>query len=105
MLDLFCEGVSSFGPFWDHVKGYYEESMRQPDNILFLKYEEMKEEPTLHLRRLAEFLGCPFSLDEEKQGVVDSIIELCSFGNLEVNKAGKLSSSQDHRLFFQRGNV
>lgn len=108
VLDLFCEGVSLYGPFWDHVKGYYEESKRQPNKILFLKYEEMKEDPSLHLRRLAEFLGFPFSLGEEKEGVVDSIIELCSFGNLsnlEVNKAGKLSSGEAHQVFFRRGEV
>ncbi|KAH0991278.1 hypothetical protein GBA52_002761 [Prunus armeniaca] len=59
---------------------------------MFFKFEEMKEESTLHSRRLVEFLGCPFSLEEEALGVADDILRLCSFdnlSNLDVNKNGK----------------
>ncbi|KAL5730275.1 hydroxyjasmonate sulfotransferase [Ranunculus cassubicifolius] len=85
----FCKGVSLYGPYWDH-------------------YEEIKEEPQVHLRRLAEFLGCPFSLEEEEEGVVEKILKLCSFENLrnlEVNKNGKLSSGEENNAFFRRGEV
>jgi hypothetical protein len=68
-FDMFCRGVSSFGPYWDHVLGYWKKSLEKPQKVLFLKYEEMKEQPIPNLRRLAEFLGCPFS-PEEKAKVI-----------------------------------
>ncbi|XP_034684193.1 cytosolic sulfotransferase 12-like [Vitis riparia] len=108
VFDKFCRGVSLSGPFWDHVLGYWKESLEKPEKILFLKYEEMKAQPHVQLRRLAEFLGCPFCPEEETRCVVDEILQLCSFenlSNLEVNKNGKLSSGEEHSAFFRRGQV
>ncbi|KAH8496353.1 hypothetical protein H0E87_019202 [Populus deltoides] len=105
---LALQGVSLYGPFWDHVLGYWKESLERPHRVFFLKYEEMKREPRIQLRRLSEFLGCPFSLEEENSGVLDEILELCSFenlSNLEVNKIGTLKSGQEHQVFFRRGEV
>ena len=69
-------------------------------------------EPFVHLKRLAEFLGQPFSLEEESDGVVHEIIRLCSFENfssLEVNKTKvKRFSNQlviDNCDFFRKGRV
>lgn len=108
VFDMFCRGVCICGPFWDHVLGYWKESLEKPQKVLFLKYEEMKEEPIIHLKRLVEFLGCPFSLEEETLGVVDEILRLCSFdhlSSLEVNKNGKLSSGEENKAYFRRGEV
>ncbi|CDP00475.1 unnamed protein product [Coffea canephora] len=107
-FDKFCRGVSIFGPFWDHVSDYWEESRKRPNKVLFLKYEDMKEDPNLHVKRLAEFFGVPFSIEEATSGVVDGIIKLCSFENLsklKVNKDGKLPSGVENKTFFRRGGV
>ncbi|KAK2972904.1 hypothetical protein RJ640_026656 [Escallonia rubra] len=111
-FDLFCQGISPNGPYWEHVLGYWNASLRWPERILFLKYEELKSEAPLHVRRLAEFMGCPFSLEEEKEGVVEKIIELCSFqnlSNLEVNKTGKYpifaSVVVENNKYFRKGEV
>lgn len=111
-FELFCKGVSHYGPFWDHVLGYWKASLESPEKILFLKYEEMMREPFVLLKRLAEFLGQPFSLEEESDGVVHEIIRLCSFENLsslEVNKTKvKRFSNQlviDNCDFFRKGRV
>ncbi|XP_042495134.1 cytosolic sulfotransferase 5-like [Macadamia integrifolia] len=109
VFELFCKGMSASGPFWGHVLGYWKESLERPQNVLFLKYDEMMAEPALHLKRIAEFIGCPFSSMEEKEGLVDEIIKLCSFenlSNLAVNKKG----SSDHTGFpnsayFRQGKV
>ena len=53
----------------------------------------MKRESLFHLKRLVELMGCPFSAKEEKQGLVNEILEMCSFENLrnlEVNKTRRL---------------
>ncbi|KAB1214326.1 Cytosolic sulfotransferase 6 [Morella rubra] len=112
-----------YGPFWDHVLSYWKESLEKPQKgIFFLKYEEMKEQPTIHLKQLAEFLGCSFSPEEEAKGIVNDIINLCSFNNLsnlEVNKkesknvnnlgvnekGSTLQFSIENASFFRRGKV
>ncbi|CAK9159164.1 unnamed protein product [Ilex paraguariensis] len=108
MFDLFCTGVSLSGPFWDHAVGYWKESLKNPRRVFFLKYEEMKEQPAYHLKRIAQFLGCPLSTEEEAEGVVNEILKLCTFdnlSNLEVNMNGKLASGEANSAFFRRGEV
>ncbi|XP_051148328.1 cytosolic sulfotransferase 8-like [Andrographis paniculata] len=108
-FESFCEGLNLSGPFWDHILDYWKESKKNPGKIFFLKYEDMKEQPGLHLRRLAEFLDCPFSSDEEESGLVEDIVKLCSFenlSNLEVNKNGKVSQTGMHNsAFFRKGKT
>ncbi|KAI6697928.1 hypothetical protein NL676_018047 [Syzygium grande] len=107
-LDKFCRGVNTYGPYWDHVLGYHKESSETPEKVLFLKYEDMKEDPCAQLRRLAGFLGCPFSEEELKEGTVDEIVRLCSFDSLsglEVNKSGKMALGHENKSFFRRGEV
>ncbi|GJY14850.1 cytosolic sulfotransferase 12-like protein [Tanacetum coccineum] len=108
VFEKFCGGVSLYGPFWDHVLAYWEESVKNPEKVFFIKYEEMKEQPELHLRKLAEFLGCSFSSKEVKENMVESIVKMCSFdnlSNLKVNKEGKLPSGEDNNAFFRNGKV
>lgn len=111
-FELFCDGVSEYGPFWDHVLGYWNASVEAPDKVLILKYEEVKREPGVHVQRLAEFMGVPFSVEEKEGGVVGEIVELCSFDklrNLEVNKTGVSRFNEEvvvqNRDFFRKGEV
>ncbi|KAK8522692.1 hypothetical protein V6N13_115651 [Hibiscus sabdariffa] len=107
-FDKFTRGVSLNGPFWDHVLEYWKESLENPERVLFLKYEDMKEQPKVQVSKLAKFLGRPFSLEEETNGVLDGILKLCSFenlSNLEVNKTGKLDTGEDFNAFFRQGEV
>ncbi|XWS69592.1 hypothetical protein CRYUN_Cryun04dG0192300 [Craigia yunnanensis] len=60
-FDKFSRGVSLYGPLWDHVLGYWKESLEKPQRVLFLKNEEIKQQPKAQLMRLAQFLGRPFS--------------------------------------------
>ncbi|KAL6177969.1 hypothetical protein ACLB2K_049490 [Fragaria x ananassa] len=108
-FELFCKGESLAGPFWDHVLGYWEASKEIPDKVLFLKYEDMKKDTEGCVKRLAEFMRYPFSLEEERQGVVQEVINLCSLenlSNLEVNKSGvSVSLKVDNSHFFRKGQV
>ncbi|KAF9592136.1 hypothetical protein IFM89_012565 [Coptis chinensis] len=109
-FELYCKGVSAFGPFWEHVLGYWKLSLERPNNVLFLKYEDLIEDTSSQLKKLAEFLGYPFSSEEVEKGAVDEIIRLCSFeslSNLEVNKTGKLNPKIDitNNVFFRKAKV
>ncbi|VAH40998.1 unnamed protein product [Triticum turgidum subsp. durum] len=88
-FSMFCKGFSPYGPFWDHCLEYWRESMARPDSVLFLKYEEIKSDPTLVVRKLAKFLGIPLTEEEERSGVAEEVVRLCSFEaltSLQVNQ-------------------
>ncbi|KAJ0104494.1 hypothetical protein Patl1_18946 [Pistacia atlantica] len=108
-FEMFCEGISPCGSYWDHVLGYWKASLEFPSKILFLKYEDMKEEPLLNIKRVAEFVGRPFSLEEEENGTVQEILKLRSFEkmkNLEVNKNGFYPvRNTKNDVFFREGKV
>lgn len=107
-FDKFCEGVGLFGPFFDHVLGYWKESLERPEKVLFLKYEDLKQDIGFELRRLAEFLGVPFSEEEEREGVIEEISKMCSFGkqrDLEVNQSGNTLLYFDNKDLFRKGEV
>ncbi|CAK7336396.1 unnamed protein product [Dovyalis caffra] len=106
--DNICRGVHSQGPFWDNVLGYWKASLERPDKVLFLKYEDLKEDIVSNLKKLAEFLEIPFTDKEEKEGVIEEISRLCSFDNLrnlEVNKNGVRPSGAPNSAFFRKGEV
>ncbi|KAL6661033.1 hypothetical protein ACP70R_000417 [Stipagrostis hirtigluma subsp. patula] len=110
--ELFCDGLSPFGPYWDHVLGYWRAHVAFPERVLFFRYEEMQRDPAAHVRRLAEFVGRPFGTgDEEDDDAVDSIVRLCSFehlSTLEVTKGGKTElavGAMENNAFFRRGVV
>ncbi|XP_031372656.1 flavonol 4'-sulfotransferase-like [Punica granatum] len=91
-----------FGPFWTHILGYWNERLKRPDKVLFLKYD-----PVENLNKMADFMGVPFSKEKEKLGVIEEIVKMCSLSNLkelEVNKTGKRYIS-DHKCYFRKGKL
>ena len=105
-FEMFSNGVVPYGPYWDHVKGYYYASVENPTRILFLTYENMQKDVVDNVKRLAEFLGCPFTKKEQSEGVVEEIVKICSFKNLkEVNKHGNLRKGVPNHTFFREGKV
>ncbi|CAI0378333.1 unnamed protein product [Linum tenue] len=108
-VESFCSGVLPFGPFHEHVVGFWEESRRRPQEVLFLKYEELCREPKEQVRKLALFLGKPFSLLMDGDGELEKVLwrsSLDRLKELEVNKSG--IRELNHVLnstFFRRGTV
>ncbi|TYI40386.1 hypothetical protein ES332_A02G158700v1 [Gossypium tomentosum] len=110
VFDLFCKGVSHYGPFWDHVLGYWKASLESPKKVLCLKYEDVKKEPLGCLRKVANFLGVPFTPEEENKEIVEEIVKLCSFENMsnqDVNKSDtrSLENPISNSDFFRKGEV
>ncbi|KAL5773194.1 hypothetical protein ACOSQ2_013118 [Xanthoceras sorbifolium] len=79
----------------EHVLGYLKASSDNFDKILLLKYEDVNEDTFFYVKKLAEFLRCPFSNLEENQGVIEEIMKLCSFDmkDLKVNKTSIVISN------------
>ncbi|KAI4971648.1 hypothetical protein ZWY2020_002562 [Hordeum vulgare] len=109
LFDSACEGKTPNGPIWDHLLGYWSASKTSPDNILFLRYEEMLVDPVDHVRKLARFIGQPFSQGDEVAGIPADIVKLCSFDKLKglgANKAGSYDGKVfnfSHESFFRKG--
>ncbi|XP_047051241.1 cytosolic sulfotransferase 18-like [Lolium rigidum] len=111
-FSMFCEGFSPYGPFWDHCLEYWKESLARPNNVLFLKYEEIMSDPVQAVRTLAKFLGVPLTEEEESSGVAEEVARLCSFETLtglQVNQVGGVDRGNkvylDNSVFFRKGKV
>jgi hypothetical protein len=109
-----CEGMTPSGPIWDHLLGYWNASKASPETVLFLRYDEMLRDPVGNVKKLAQFVGQPFSPAEEEAGVVMDVVRLCSFDklrNLEINRAGPSpspspsSSPFPNDSYFRKGEV
>ncbi|XP_062196960.1 cytosolic sulfotransferase 17-like [Phragmites australis] len=110
---MFCEGFSPFGPFWDHYLQYWNESLKRPHEVLFLKYEEIVLDPLKVVRKLACFLGVPFTEEEESRGVDEEVVRFCSFEALSshgVNQTGGVEGAGgkvfvEFSSLFRKGKV
>uniref|UniRef100_J3KZ79 Sulfotransferase n=1 Tax=Oryza brachyantha TaxID=4533 RepID=J3KZ79_ORYBR len=106
---LFCDGVSLVGPYWEHVLAYWRWHVERPG--LFMTYEELSADTLGQLRRLAEFVGRPFTDEERTAGVDEAIVKACSVESLtgaEVNRSGTvelMEAPMRNAMFFRRGVV
>ena len=82
--------------------------MENPQKVMFFKYEDLEKDTKTQVRKLAEFVGFPFSLEEENLGILDEILKLCSLKNLkdlDVNKHGKFMPFFENKSYFRKGEV
>ncbi|ONI31112.1 hypothetical protein PRUPE_1G293200 [Prunus persica] len=62
-FDKFCKGVSLDGPLWDHVLGYWKESLERPEKVMFFKNVEVGDWMNYLTAEMVERLDC---INEEK---------------------------------------
>ncbi|XP_043369208.1 sulfotransferase 1 family member D1-like isoform X2 [Dermochelys coriacea] len=77
-LEKFVTGEVVFGPWYDHVKGWWEKRKDKP--ILYLFYEDMKEDPKREIQKVLQFLG-----KDLKEDVVNKILHHTSFEEMQKN--------------------
>ncbi|KAG8366980.1 hypothetical protein BUALT_Bualt16G0024800 [Buddleja alternifolia] len=108
-VDQFCKGIVPFGSYYDHVLAYREESLKRPQKVHFVTYEELKENPKNCVEKMGEFLGCPFE-GENREEEIEEIVKICSFeklSNQEVNKSSELPKvfPLPYNSFYRKGQV
>ncbi|XP_031130632.1 cytosolic sulfotransferase 17-like [Ipomoea triloba] len=107
-VEKFVSGVVPDGPYYEHVLGYRMAGLNNPDKVFFITYEELMDDTKTHVKKLAEFLGCPFVEEEDKK--VEEIVKCCSFGvlkNHEVNKSEDYTTwaPTPYTSFFRQAKV
>uniref|UniRef100_A0A8D0GXE5 Sulfotransferase n=1 Tax=Sphenodon punctatus TaxID=8508 RepID=A0A8D0GXE5_SPHPU len=101
-LEKFMTGEVCFGSWYEHVKGWWEKTTSQ--RILYLFYEDMKEDPQREIRKVLRFLE-----KDLKEEVVRKILHHTSFQEMQKNPTANYKmmtqSEMDHSVspFMRKG--
>ncbi|KAL7639246.1 UNVERIFIED_CONTAM: hypothetical protein RMT77_009734 [Armadillidium vulgare] len=69
-----------FTPYWKHVLDYW--ALRNEENILFIRYEELQQDISGMIQKVSAFLGKEITKDE-----VENLANHLSFESMKNNKA------------------
>eukprot|EP00075_Anas_platyrhynchos_P022576 XP_027311829.1 sulfotransferase family cytosolic 1B member 1 [Anas platyrhynchos] len=101
-LEKFMAGRVAYGSWFDHVRGYWERRREHP--ILYLFYEDMKEDPRREITKVAQFLG-----KELSEAALEAVAQHTSFeamrDNFSTNYRVVPSNLMDHGIspFMRKG--
>ncbi|XP_073674964.1 cytosolic sulfotransferase 3 [Garra rufa] len=102
-LQKFMEGKNVFGPWYDHVNGWWEKKQTY-SNLLYLFYEDMVEDTGREVERLCSFLGLSTSVEEREK-----ITKGVQFDAMKQNKMTNYSTIpvMDFKIspFMRKGKV
>jgi hypothetical protein len=77
---LFVEGKVMYGSYFEHVLPWWQASQKA-DNILFLKYEDMKRDLAAVVRQITNFIDVPLN-----QTLLGRVLAGSNFGAMKTNK-------------------
>uniref|UniRef100_A0A8D0GZ05 Sulfotransferase n=1 Tax=Sphenodon punctatus TaxID=8508 RepID=A0A8D0GZ05_SPHPU len=77
-IETYMAGRVAFGSWYDHVKSWWEKRKGHP--ILYLFYEDLKEDPKREIEKVMHFLGKDLT-----QQALDSIVHHTSFEVMKEN--------------------
>lgn len=102
-LSLFMRGTGFGGSYFDRVLGWWEH--KEDDNVLFLKYEELKKDLSKQIGIIAHFLGYQLSQEEAQE-----IAGKCTFESMKNKKVGTIEKNKsllmrEDRSFYRKGIV
>lgn len=101
-LEKYITGEVCYGSWYDHVKGWWEK--RKDPRVLYLFYEDMKEDPKREIQKIIQFMVKDFG-----EEVLDKIVHHTSFKEMKQNSMsiyGKMPSNvMNHQVspFLRKG--
>ena len=100
---MFMNNKIPFGSWFDHILEWWKH--KDAENILFLKYEDMKKDLRGTVETIAEFIGYNLSQD-----VIGNIVMQSTFENMQKNPTANYSWWDDRRTpefvpFLRKGTV
>ncbi|XP_074878193.1 sulfotransferase 1B1-like [Buteo buteo] len=103
-LEQFMAGRVAYGSWYDHVKDYWERRKDHP--ILYLFYEDLKEDLRREIAKVAQFLG-----RELPEAALDTMTQHTSFDAMRDNPTTNYSMVPSHLMdqgispFMRKGTV
>ncbi|XP_050037335.1 sulfotransferase 1B1-like [Dermacentor andersoni] len=82
-LPLFLSGKVIYGDYFDHLLPWYER--RNDTNVLFLTYEQLKEDTRAQVLMIADFLSVEHGAALREDSVIlQRVLDACSLENMKV---------------------
>ncbi|XP_042328071.1 sulfotransferase 1C2-like isoform X2 [Sceloporus undulatus] len=103
-LKNFIAGKVTYGSWFDHVCGWWEAKNHYP--VLYLFYEDIKEDPAREIQKVAQFLGI-----ELPESVLKKIVQQTTFESMKENPMTNYSTvpssilDQSVSPFLRKGTV
>ena len=101
IFERFRQGKMFYGDWFDYVEGWSKMAVR--DNVLLLKYEDMKADMTSSIQTICTFLGV--TPDDE---VVRSVVERTKLKNMQKNPYTNMENNASFpgmKNFIRKGEV
>ncbi|KAF5277385.1 hypothetical protein FQA39_LY06198 [Lamprigera yunnana] len=96
---LFMDNLyEPFGNYWDHIFSFWKR--RNESNVLFIKYEEMKQDLLDVIRRVSKFLNKTLTEQQEEE-----LMNWLSFENIKSNKFVNQNNLYGKSGFIRNGTV
>lgn len=97
-FQMFLHGEVESGSWLDFNLGYYSRHKKNPNEVLFLTYEDMHRNPIDNILRIAKFLGVACS-----RGRADGIVHKTTFAQMKTDPAANYSWANDRRHVGEAG--
>lgn len=98
----FLNGDVGCGPYFDHILPWWQASQKDK-NILFMKYEDMKQDHAGNVARLASFLDI-----QANRQLIEAVVRLSSFQSMTSNETTNfdwIPQRADVPKHFRKGNI
>ena len=102
-FERFLKGDVDFGDYFDHILSWW--AHRDDDNVLFLKYEDMKKDLPSAVSRIAKFIG-----QDVSQELIEEIAHRTTFANMKKDNSANYEWVRKYRRpsgadFMRKGEV
>ena len=97
---LYMKKQLFYGDYFDFYEGWWRYKAENPDQVLFVWYEDLKRDVTGVIRALASFLGKSMT---ERQ--IEIIKEHTTFDHMKANEMIRPAPTPQREIFFRKGQV